>query len=62
MNHQSEITLSTKSRAELIWWIENLRFCNSRTFSHLNPQAIIQTDASLTGWGAVSNGVPTLRE
>ena len=33
MNYQSVITLNTKSRAELTWWIENLRFRNSRTFS-----------------------------
>ena len=59
MNYQSVITLNTKSRTELTWWIENLRFCNGRTFSQLNPQVIIQTDASLTGWGAVCNGVQT---
>ena len=28
MNNKSVITLSTKSGAELTWWIENLRFCN----------------------------------
>ena len=50
MNHQSVITLNTKSRTELTWWIENLRFCNSRTLSQLNPRMIIQIDASLTGW------------
>ena len=36
-----------------------MRFCNGRNFSQLNPQAIIQTDASLTAWGAVCNGVQT---
>ena len=59
MNYQSVITLNTKSRTELTWWIESLRFCNDRTFSQLNPQVIIQTYASLTRWGAVYNGVPT---
>ena len=59
MNYQSVIALNIKSRTELTWWIENLRFCNGRTFSQLNPQVIIQTDASLTGWGAVCNGVQT---
>ena len=34
-----------------------MRFCNGRTFSQLNQQVIIQTDASLKGWGAVCNGV-----
>ena len=55
----SVITLNTKSRKQLTWWIENLRFCNGQTFSQLNPQVIIQTDASLAGWGAVCNGVQT---
>ena len=59
MNYQSVITLNTKSRTELTWWIESLRFCNERTFSQLNPQVITQTYASLTRWGAVYNGVPT---
>ena len=59
MNYQSVITLNTKSRTELTWWIENLRFCNGRTFSQLNPQMITQTDASLTGWEAVCNRVQT---
>ena len=27
---------------ELTWWIENLRFCNGRTFSQLNPQMIFK--------------------
>ena len=56
-NYQSVITLNTKSRKELTWWIENFWFCNGQTFSQLNPQVIIQTDASLAGWGAVCNGV-----
>ena len=42
MNYQSVITLNTKSRKELTWRIENLRFCNGRTSSQLNPQVIIQ--------------------
>ena len=44
----SVITLNTKSKTELTWWIENLRFYNGRTFSQLNLQTIIQTDGSLT--------------
>ena len=62
MNYQPVITLNTKSRTELTWRIEKLRFCNGRTFSQLNPQMIIQTDASLTGWGAVCNRVQTSRQ
>ena len=59
MNYQSVITLNTKSKTKLTWWRVNLRICNGRTFSQLNPQVIVQTDASLTGWGAVCSGVQT---
>ena len=59
MNYQSVITLSTKTRTKLTWWIENLRFYNDRTFSQLTPWVIIQTDASLAGWRAVCNRVQT---
>ena len=62
MNYQSVITLNTKSRTELTWWIKNLWFYNGRTFSQLNPQVIIQTDASLTRWGAVCYRVKTTRQ
>ena len=59
MNHQSVITLNTKSRTELTRWLENLRFCNGQAFPQLNLQMVIQKDASLKGWGAVSDGVQT---
>ena len=59
MNYQSVITLNTKSRTELTWWMENLRFCNSQIFSQLNPQMVVQEDVSLTGWGVVCNGDQT---
>ena len=59
MSYQSVITLNTKSRTELTWWIKSVRFCNGRTFSQLNPQMTTQTDVFLTGSGAVCNGVET---
>ena len=56
MNYQSVITSNNKSRTKLTWWIENLRFCNSQTFSQLKPQTIIQRDASLTGGSSLQQG------
>ena len=55
----SVITLTTKSKTKLTCCLENLKFCNGRTFSQLNQQMIIRTDASLIGWGGVCNGVQT---
>ena len=49
INFQSAIILNTKPRTKLTWCIENVRFCNRRTFPQLNLQMIVQTDASLTG-------------
>ena len=62
MNYQSVLTLSTKSRTELTWWVENLRFWNGGTFSQLNPQIIIQKDVSLPRWGVACNGDRTSRQ
>ena len=36
-----------------------MRFDNDPKFSEVTTQMIIQRDASLTGWGAVFNGVQT---
>ena len=62
MNYQSVLTLSTKSRTELTWWVENLRFWNGGTFSQLNPQIIIQKDVSLPRWRVACNGDRTSRQ
>ena len=59
MNYQSVIILSTKSKTELTWWIEKSRFCNGRTLSQLNPQVIIQIDASRSGREAVCDWLQT---
>ena len=59
MDYQSQITLKIKSRIELTWGIENLRFCNGLTFSQLNSQMIIEADASFQGRKQSANGVPT---
>ena len=44
MSYQSVTKLNTRSKTELNWWIENLRFSKSQTFSQLKPQTIIKTD------------------
>ena len=44
---------------DLSWWIENLQAQNGRSIQTLAPDLIIQTDASLSGWGAVCGGSRT---
>lgn len=51
--------LSKESRRELQWWITHLEQWNGKSLLTRQPDVIIESDASLRGWGAVSNGVRT---
>ena len=44
---------------ELQWWIGNLTCFNGRYLIQAKPQIIIQTDASMEGWGANCMGIET---
>lgn len=50
--------LTVESRRELLWWSGELALVNGRRFAQQEPDLIIFSDASLTGWGASCNGVP----
>ena len=52
----SNIKHQVKNRINLVGRLE---VYNDQTFSQLNPHMIIQTDVSLTVWGAVCNGFKT---
>ena len=54
-----KMDLSSESLAELNWWIFHLSSKNGNTFSPLEPDVIIYSDASGSGWGAHSSGVTT---
>ena len=47
------------SKQELLWWVENLRLNNERSIRQKDPNLVIQTDASKSGWGVakVQRGV-----
>ena len=51
--------LSDDAKADLEWWVNNLASLNGKCFSQKIPDLEIFSDASLTGWGAVCNGVTT---
>ena len=42
--------LSDDMKLELQWWVDNLETATSPT-SNGNPDIVIDTDASLIGWG-----------
>ncbi|XP_038061714.1 uncharacterized protein LOC119732327 [Patiria miniata] len=51
-SYETEVILSPASRTELETWISCIRLWNSQTLLNPTPDLMIQTDASLWGWGA----------
>ncbi len=45
--------LSQEAKEDLEWWIWNLSLVNGRGLVREKPLISIESDASLTGWGAV---------
>ena len=58
-SYRTQITLSKESQQELQWWIYKLHEWNGRDILPTPPDLLIQSDASLQGWGAVCNGTRT---
>ncbi|KAK2553064.1 hypothetical protein P5673_025791 [Acropora cervicornis] len=50
------MVLSDDMKSELQRWVDNLETAAS-PISNGNPDIVIDTDASLIGWGAVCNAV-----
>lgn len=51
------ITLSEESCSDLSWWVENLARQNGKPLVQNDPDLVIFSDASLSGWGGYCNGV-----
>ena len=49
--------LAQEAKADLLWWIENLSLMGDKKFFPKNPDMEIYSDASLSWWGALCNGV-----
>ena len=49
---KEKISLDNQALGELQWWIVKLKHFNGRYLIPAKHQVIIQTDASLEGWGA----------
>ena len=58
-SYQSKVVLNLQSLEELQWWKENLSLQNGRPLKIGQADLVIQTDASMTGWGASCQGVST---
>ena len=57
--YDATIALSKEAEEELHWWLAHLNAWNGRAILHPSPDLIIETDASMRGWGAVCQGVIT---
>jgi len=53
------VTLNEKTMEELRWWKNQLTAWNGKDIILPAPTLVIETDASLRGWGAVCGGVRT---
>ena len=58
-DYEHHMRLSKDAREKLVWWQHHLACWNGRTVIQRQSQVKIQSDASLTGWGAVCDGVNT---
>lgn len=57
-NYDAPCNLSPESSEELQWWIDHLTEWNGKSQVRTqDPDITIESDASLTGWGATSGGV-----
>ena len=52
------MSLSKEARSELYWWVTNVTMA-FKNIVQTNPDLILTTDASNTGWGAVCEGQQT---
>ena len=51
------VTLNIHCLQELFWWTRHVRVANGRAIRTLETDVEIYSDASLSGWGAVCDGV-----
>jgi hypothetical protein len=53
-SYNASVRLSAEMKQDLEWWINQLECHNGKKIISPNPDEVIETDASKTGWGAVS--------
>ncbi|KZS10033.1 Uncharacterized protein APZ42_025603 [Daphnia magna] len=51
----ARVTFSTEVKQDLNWWMREAKFSDGRKILTSPPSMYICTDASISGWGAVSN-------
>ena len=55
-NYSGLISMSPAAKEDLEWWIHEVSRWNGRSLQATPPELEIETDASMTGWGAYCQG------
>lgn len=58
-NLQATVNITEDARSDLAWWISQANFEDGRSILISAAEMSICTDASLSGWGAVCQGIRT---
>jgi uncharacterized membrane protein YgcG len=56
---KAKVELTEAAIRDLDWWLNNLVGANGKSLIENDPDLVIFSDASLTGWGGFCNGVRT---
>lgn len=56
---ETKVQLTPSAILDLEWWVANIERSSGKMFFPRDPDLEIFSDASLSGWGAVCNGVTT---
>ena len=56
---EATVVMNQKASLELEWWSTRMNLLNGKPIQQQEPDLVIETDASMLGWGAVCNGVRT---
>ena len=58
-SYETTCLLSVEAREELQWWTSYLEQWNGKSLLIHQPDLVIESDASLRGWGAAAQGITT---
>ena len=58
-DYESSLTLSLDSKEELIWWDTRMSKWNGKSILTIEPEMVVESDASNQGWGASCQGTST---
>ncbi|KZS02184.1 Uncharacterized protein APZ42_000875, partial [Daphnia magna] len=59
VNFQASVTITPNTEGDLSWWINDAKFEEGKAIIMSATDISIYTDASLSGWGAVCQGIRT---